>query len=292
MHDPVIIEAAINGATPKARQPHVPRTDDEIVADALACLDAGASIVHHHLGDIDADGETVAEAYLAIWRRVLAERPEALLYPTFNFHRDGSHDHDHFAPLAASGLARLALSDPGSVNLGRWRDGVPAGGFVYTNTHDTVADQLDTCRRLGLGPALAIYEPGFLRTAIAWHRAGRLPSGSMVKLYLCDDRGAFGGAPFGLPPTRAALDAYLELLDGTGLAWAVSVVGGDVCRSAVAGYALDLGGHLHLGLEFYDGDRHPTNAELVREAVELCAAHGRPVASAAATLDILGLTDG
>ena len=289
MTTPVIIEAAINGATPKRRNPNVPRTDDEIVADACACFAAGAAIVHHHLSVAGLDGAAAADAYLRIWRPVLADRPDALLYPTFNFGADSGHDHSHLKPLAASGLARMGLCDPGSVNLGRWRDGVPAGSFVYANDLDTVADQLSTCSRLGLGPAVAIYEPGFLRIVMAWHRAGRLPAGTMVKFYLCDDRGAFGGAPFGLPPTRTALDAYLEVLGDSGIPWAVSVVGGDVARADVASYALERGGHLHLGLEFFDGDRTPTNVELVHEAVALCAAHHRPVASCAETATLLGL---
>ena len=288
--DPVIIEAAINGATPKRRNPHVPRSADEIVADALACFEAGASIVHHHLDGTGYTGADAAAEYLAIWRPVLAARPDALLYPTFNFHADGGHDHDHLEPLAASGLARLGLCDPGSVNLGRWRDGVPGGSFVYANDLDTVASQLTTCDRLGLGPAIAIYEPGFLRIVMAWHRAGRLPAGSMVKFYLCDDAGAFGGAPFGLPPTRTALDAYLEILGDRGIPWAVSLVGGDVGRSDVASYALSLGGHLHLGLEFFGGDRTPTNVELVHEAAALGASHGRTVATCADAAALLGLT--
>ena len=65
-------------------------------------------------------------------------------------------------------------------------------------------------------------------------QAGTLPAGCFVKLYLGADRG-LAGAPFGLPPTPRALDAYLELLEGTGLVWAVSAVGDDltsldVCR--------------------------------------------------------------
>ena len=71
MSDAVIIEAAVNGATTKARNPHVPVTEDEIVADAQACLAAGAVIGHHHVALTRRSGDEVAEAYPAVWRRVL-----------------------------------------------------------------------------------------------------------------------------------------------------------------------------------------------------------------------------
>ncbi|MCA4760652.1 3-keto-5-aminohexanoate cleavage protein [Mycobacterium sp. SMC-2] len=41
MSEPVIIETAINGATPKTVNQNVPVTGDEIVVDALACFEAG-----------------------------------------------------------------------------------------------------------------------------------------------------------------------------------------------------------------------------------------------------------
>lgn len=110
----------------------------------------------------------------------------------------------------------------------------------------------------------------------------------MIKLYFSTERG-YLGAPFGLPPTIAALDAYLEMLDGCDLPWAVSVVGGDVIASDVAQAALERGGHLHVGIEFYGGDRTPTNVELVAEAVELCRSVGRPVATPDQAADILDL---
>jgi uncharacterized protein (DUF849 family) len=165
---------------------------------------------------------------------------------------------------------------------------VPAGSFVYANPFDTIDRAFALCREHRLGPSLAIYEPGFLRAALAWHRAGLLPRGSMVKLYLSTERG-YLGAPFGLPPTESALGVYLDLLEGSGLPWAVSIVGGDLTRSDLARVVLDRGGHLHLGLEFHHGDRSPSNPQLVAEAVELCGRAGRPVATCAQAAELLDL---
>jgi 3-keto-5-aminohexanoate cleavage enzyme len=160
--------------------------------------------------------------------------------------------------------------------------------LVYSNSFDSIRRAFDICREAKLGPSLAIYEPGFLRATLAWWRAGRLPQGAMIKLYFSTERG-YLGAPFGLPPTERALDAYLELLDGCDIPWAASVVGGDLCASPIAKLALERGGHLHVGLEFYGGDRTPTNLELVTEAVELCRQLGRPVATPDQAAQILGL---
>lgn len=286
MFEPVIIEAAINGVTTKDRNPHVPRSADEIAADALACFAAGAAIVHNHVDTVAVPGEDAAEAYLEAWRVVVAERPDALLYPTVNFGRGGVSAYDHITPLARSGTMRMGLCDPGSVNLGRMRDGLPVGSYVYRNSFDDVAQQLALCHEHALVASIAIYEPGWLRTVLAWHHAGRLPP-CMLKLYLCADAGVTG-TPFGLPPTPAALEAYLELLGSSGLTWAVSVVGGDVLRSGMAELAIEAGGHLHLGLEFYGGPRTPTNVQLVTEAADLLERLGRRPATPDEAAALLG----
>jgi uncharacterized protein (DUF849 family) len=285
---PVIIEAAINGGRTKGENPNVPIEPHEIAADALECFDGGASIVHNHIDRFGLPDSETAARYLEAWEPVLAARADALLYPTVNVDANGDIRYDHLAVLAETGGLRMGLADPGSVNLGRIHDGVPVGGFVYRNSFDLLARALDICRRHGLGPSLAIYEPGFLRATLAWWRAGRLPPGAMIKLYFSTEQG-LTGAPFGLPPTRAALDAYLDLLDGCPVPWAVSLAGGDVVASEIAPLALARGGHIHVGLEFFGGARQPSNRELVQEAVELCAAAGRPVASCEEAAGILAL---
>lgn len=282
---PVIIEAAINGITNKTRNPHVPCLPEEIAADALACLEAGAAVVHNHV-DVMADGDVVAARQLEGWRPVLAARPDAIVYPTVGFGGDVVQRYAHIPLLAEAVAMRMSVFDPGSVNLGGVADdGLPGGAFdfVYLNSFGDIRHMAALCERHGLGPSISIFEPGFLRATLTYHRAGRLPAGAFVKFYFGGDAdylgGARGGVSFGLPPTQAALAAYLEMLEGCDLPWAVAVLGGDVVDSGLARLALERGGHLRVGLEDYAGPRQPRNAELVREAADLARAVGRPVAS-------------
>src|SRR3954447_10555582 len=51
---PMVINVAMTGAVPGKRDnPLVPLTPEEIAADAIACAEAGASVVHLHVRDED-----------------------------------------------------------------------------------------------------------------------------------------------------------------------------------------------------------------------------------------------
>ena len=194
----------------------------------------------------------------------------------------------HIEELREAGLLRVALLDPGTTNFdGLGPDGAPGtGDGVYQTTFGDVRWMADYCRQHRLAPSVSIFEPGLLRLALAYHARGELPRGAMIKLYFGEGRMLFG-----LPPTRASLDAYLAMLDGTGLPWLVAVLGGDVTEGELARLAIERGGHVRVGLEDYDGPRRPRNEELVREVVALAEAAGRPVATpqeAARLLDVPG----
>jgi uncharacterized protein (DUF849 family) len=234
--------------------------------------------------------------YLEGWRPVVAARPDAILYCTVALGGAVAERYAHVPPLAASGAMRMGVLDPGSVNLGSaGDDGLPGGvDFVYSHSYGDVryvVHQIEECR---LGPSISIFEPGFLRTALVYHRQGRLPRGAFVKLYFGGDTSYLGDAPasgvtFGLPPTPTALAAYLEMLNGSDLPWAVAVIGGDVVGCGLARAALERGGHVRVGLEDYAGPRQPSNVELVREVGALAREVGRPVASPSDTAKLLDL---
>jgi uncharacterized protein (DUF849 family) len=291
----VIVEAALNGATPKAANPHVPRSSRELAEEALRCLDAGAAIVHTHVEERDAGPERAAKLYLEHFAPVLERRPDALLYPTVVLDEAVERRIGHLPILARRCGLRIGLMEPGSGTYGpTGEDGLPVpSDRAYVNTARDVRAMADLCRELGLGPSMVIFEPGFLRHALVYERAGRLPPGAFLRLTLCGAASYRGPGHVdllcGLPSTPRALDAYLDMLEGSALPWAVSVVSGDVFENGVARHALERGGHLRVGLEDYAGPRRPTNVELVERAAKLAGEVGRPVASPAQAAQLLRL---
>lgn len=292
---PVVIEVALNGLTPRDRNAHTPYTPREIEEDARRCLAAGAAIVHNHTDDPSAEGAEAAAVYMKAWEPILRERPDALFYPTVAFAGDVERRYAHFELLAQACALRISLVDPGSLNLGVADDqGLPAPiDLIYANSFRDIRHQVELCERHRLGPSVSIFEPGFLRTAMAYQRRGRLPRGAMIKLYFGGEEGYLGrgggSATFGLPPTTQALEMYLSMMEGCDLPWSVAVMGGDVIGSGIARAALERGGHVRVGLEDHAGPTTPTNTQLVEAVQELARQVGRSVASCQEAADILQL---
>jgi 3-keto-5-aminohexanoate cleavage enzyme len=289
--DPVIVELAVNGATPRSRNRHVPRDPAEIAEVALAAVELGASIVHSHNEEpmFTADGVHAVEPYLASWRPVLERHPELLMYPTMAAGARGigvERRWAHVEELARRGMGGMTLVDPGSVNLGLASDGSVAegaGAGPYANSLSDIDYMFARSAELGAAPSISVFEPGFLRAVLTWQRCGRLPAGAMVKLY-------FGGElEFGLPPTAAGLAAYLELLEPSGLPWSVAVLGGDVVGCGLAERAIRRGGHVRVGLEDWAGAGKVSNLDLLRDVTVLLEQLGRRPATVRDARQILGI---
>lgn len=287
---PVIIESALNGITSRRHNPHVPVTPEELTESAIACIDAGATIVHTHTHDPTARPEDRAEEYARCYRAVLAERPDTVLYPTTGIGSTVADRYAHVGMLASEGLIRASFVDPGSVNLGGvGADGLPPPiDYVYANSFADTRYAFDLAQEHQLGPSIAVFEPGFLQVVLAYHEAGALPPGTLVKLYFAAGGYLTPGRPlWGVPPIPEGLDLYVAMLGDTGIPWAVAVVGSDALAAPVTTLALERGGHLRVGLE--DDQTAEDNAALVAGAAALCAKVGRPVATPDQAVAILGL---
>ena len=293
-----IIEVALNGSTTPGRNPTVPIDDDGLIEQGLACLQAGASILHCHTPNHAQSPEEAADSYGTVFTAWLAADPEVLVMPTLGAGTTIADKLGHVDLLARRGQARIGFIDPGSMILG-WADdgGNPSPtSFVYVNTVADIDWAVEQAHRNRLALHFAIFEPGFLRMVLAYWRKGRLTPGSFVKFYFGDDYGYFArgrGVTFGLPPTQKALDAYLEILEreGCDLPWFSAVVGGDLVHTPIARLTLERGGHLRVGLEDHAGTRVPSNLELVEEVAAVARGHGRPPATPAEAVAILGMPE-
>ena len=291
---PVIVEVALS--TRPDRSPHAPIGVDDVVEQGLACMEAGASVVHVHLPDLHVSPEEATEQYVERFGPLLERDPEVLCLPTNGMGDTIAERFEHQVRLHQAGVLRLAFVDPGATVLG-WPgpDGAPApGGHVYAHDYEAMGYAIDQGRAHGMAMHFACFEPGWLRNVMSYWRAGRLSPGSFVKFYFGGPEGVLGRGPgvtFGLPPTLLGLAAYREILelDGCPLPWFTAVVGGDLVETPVARATVEQGGHLRVGLEDHAGDRRPSNVELVEEAVALCAEVGRPVASPAEAVRTLGV---
>ncbi|MGQ0466374.1 MAG: 3-keto-5-aminohexanoate cleavage protein [Sporichthyaceae bacterium] len=260
----VWVEAAVNGPFTRARQPGIPIAIDEIVADGIACVRAGAAIVHVHPYD-EATGlqRDDPDIYEPILRGIRAET-DAIVYPTLPFESPetrltADQRFAAVAELARRGLMEWGVVDPGSVNLNH--RSAPEEGFVYLNPDAHVRHGLALYAANRIHPAYACYEPGFTRLGAALAaECEDLPA--PVYRFMFSD-----GLRYGFPPRRYALEAHRSLLEETAPAAPWMIAGLDVDVRPLIADAVELGGHVRVGLEDAPFGCTETNAELVRDAV-------------------------
>ena len=179
----------------------------------------------------------------------------------------------HIERMAEEGLLAQGLCDPGTFNLSALdeRGLFAPTTLIYRNDMADSHYYVEACRRLKIGMSISIFEPGFLKFILAYHRAGKLPPGGILKFYFATDA---------LP---------LGMLGDCELPWLVSAFGEDCVGCGLAEEAIKRGGHVQVGLEPYGGERQPTNLELVKEVVALAGSLGRPIATPAQAARMLQL---
>lgn len=268
------VEVALNGPWGRERQPRIPVTVDEIVADGVACTREGCAIVHLHAYDESTgrqrdDWEIYARIIDGIRSRV-----DAIVYPTIPL--AGSNRFAHVEELARRGLIEWTVLDPGSVNFARLDAALErAEGFVYENSLADLSDGMRIVRAYGLHPGYAIYEPGFTRLGAALAH-GPPPSPSPVYRFMFSDEFAWG-----FPPKVSYLEAHLALLNevAPNAAWMVAGLGVDI-RPLIR-HAVRRGGGVRVGLEDAPWRSEHSNVEWVREALATVRSFGAEPARAA-----------
>lgn len=279
----VWIEVALNGPWGRERQPTIPVSVQDIIADGVACAKAGAAIVHLHAYDENTGRQRDDwKIYARIFEGIRAQC-DVIVYPTIPIAGSGfagaltsARDrYAHLEELAKRGLVEWAVVDPGSANIARLDELARKElGFVYQNPDAHIIEGLRICTDYDVRPSYAIYEPGFTRAGAALASAHRgLPA--PIYRFMFSEQFAFG-----FPPKPVFLGAHLALLDevAPGARWMVAGLGVDI-RPLIAP-AVERGGHIRVGLEDRPLGVRESNVALVEEAVKLVRAAGGEPASA------------
>ena len=179
--------------------------------------------------------------------------------------------------------------DPGITTFpGFDSDGLPTRTYLDGLRMDEAHAMVEFSKKHNVPISLGVFEPGHLRWILAYQRSAGFSPGTIIKLYFggdyAVDRPGTKAINFGLPPTTAALDVYLSMIDGSRLPWIVSLFGDSVLDSPLARHALERGGHLRVGVEDAAGRSDKSNAEMVEAAVALVGEVGRDVATGPAAL--------
>jgi uncharacterized protein (DUF849 family) len=280
----VWIEAALNGAWTRERQPKIPVSVEEIVADGIAAAKAGAAIIHLHAYDAATGRQRDAyEIYAPIIEGIRA-KADAIVYPTLPITGSGyagelcsaQERYAHVERLAKNGLLEWAVIDPGSAVFTRF-DEVARGqaGHTYFNPDDHFREGMRIAAQYGVRPSYAIYEAGCARLGAATAAAMPKVPTPVYRLMFAEE------FCFGFPPKPVYLDAHLALLAecAPGAPWMVAGLGVDI-RPLIAP-VIARGGHIRVGLEDRPWGARETNRSLVEEAVSLVrAAGGEPATPA------------
>lgn len=290
----VWIECALNGAWTRDRQPAIPISRDEIIADGVAAANAGAAIIHLHAYDETTGRQKDDYDLYAPLIEGIRAQCDAIVYPTLPITgsgyagelRSARERYAHLEKLAQNGLAEWAVIDPGSAVFTRF-DEIARGepGYAYFNPDDHFYEGMRIGEQYAVRPSFAIYEAGCTRLGAA--KAKQMPGvPAPVYRFMFADEFCFG-----FPPKVSYLDTHLQLLSDcdAGASWMVAGLGVDI-RPLIAP-AVERGGHIRVGLEDRPWGVTETNAGLVEEAVKLVHAVGGEVATPAEVRTACAVTD-
>lgn len=280
----VWIEAALNGAWTRERQPAIPISVDEIIANGIAAAKAGAAIIHLHAYDVATGRQRDDYDIYAPIIEGIRSQVDAIVYPTLPITgsgyagelRSAQERYVHLERLAQNGLAEWGVIDPGSAVFTRF-DEVARGeaGYTYFNPDDHFREGMRIAADHGVRPSYAIYEAGCTRLGAATAAAMPKVPTPVYRFMFAEE------FCFGFPPRERYLDAHLALLEelAPGAPWMVAGLGVDI-RPLIAP-AVARGGHIRVGLEDRPWGVAETNRALVEEAVRLVRAAGGESATAA-----------
>lgn len=277
MGQKLIITAALNGVgTTRAMTPHVPLTQEEVAADAIACAKAGAAMVHFHVRDENGNNTMETDIFVKTIEFVRNECAKANVDIVFNLTTSGSKFSEEMRVAHLPILKpEMCSYDPGTMN---W-----ANSYIFLNSPSFLERLGTVSQELNVKPELEIFDAGMMGNVEYYLKKGFLKEPLHYQFVLGVSGGMDGNIDslsFLLPKMRP------------GSTWSATGIGRSHMPVMLAALSAGCDG-LRVGLEdnvFMDKGVFATNVSLVERAVKLSETVGRSIATAAETREILGLT--
>ncbi len=269
-----LLTVAPTGAeTAKSDAPALPVTIDELVRTAKDCEQLGASVIHVHIRDDDAQ-PTLDLARLKDTVGALRAATDLIVQVSSGGAVTDSEE-DRLRVLESDPDA--ASCSMGTVNFGR---------DVFLNRWEFIVELHTRMQERQVVPEYEIFDLGQLATLARLLDKHDLPYGGHVH---CD---FVMGVPGGMPGNAHALVAAVQALPA-GSTFAATGVGRTSLPVMLA--ALSAGGHLRVGMEdtltYARGEPVRDNAQLVARAAGLARIAQRPPMPVAEARALLGVKD-
>jgi 3-keto-5-aminohexanoate cleavage enzyme len=273
MTTPAIITVAITGSVPKKENnPAVPITVSEQVESTHEAFEAGATLAHCHVRNDDGSTTSDPEKFARLLEGLRKHCPGLIV----QFSTGGR---------SGVGAERGGMIDlrPDMASLATGSCNFPTR--VYDNSPDLI-DMLAT-RMLehGVKPEVEAFDLSMIFNAVKLEKDGKIKSPLHVQFVM--------GVKNAVPVDRPTLEFYVATLKRLApqATWTGAGIGKD--QITLVDWSLELGGHVRTGLEDnirLDKDTlAPSNAALVKQAVERCARYNRRPATVAEARSILKL---
>jgi uncharacterized protein (DUF849 family) len=268
-----ILCVAITGSLPtKADNPAVPISVTEQVESTHAAFEAGASIVHAHVRDDEGRPTSDPARFARLIEGIRAHCP-GMIVQLSTGGRSG-------AGKARGGMLPLR-PDMASLSVGS--NNFPTR--VYENPPDLVDWLAAEMVAHGVKPEIEAFDLSHIFKAAEMAAKGQIRGTPYVQFVM--------GVKNAMPADRDVFDFYIRTVNRLfpGVPWCAAGIG--PAQILLNDWAIGAGGHARTGLE--DNVRldkttlAPSNAALVQRAAELCAKHGRAVATPSEARAILGL---
>lgn len=270
---PCIICVAITGSVPtKAANPAVPITVSEQIESTHEAFEVGASIAHCHVRNDDETPSSDPEKFARLKEGINAYCPGMIV----QFSTGGRSG----AGQARGGMLPLG-PDMASLSVGS--NNFPTR--VYENPPDLIDWLASEMRTYRITPEVEAFDLSHIHQAVARHKADQLYGKLYVQFVM--------GVKNAMPVDRDVFDYYVKTMQrlAPNAEWCAAGIGAH--QVTVNEWSIAAGGHTRAGLEDnvrLDRDTlAPSNAALIKRAVDLCDKYQRPVATCQQAREILGL---